>query len=265
MTTENQEFEIKPGFYEKDNKLVYILENGDYFELDFDNLKNEHAIKNNIKSDDAMTKKEEIEEEEEETKKTKKAKDLTGDEMMDGENKETPADGDDDDVENKIKGDPYQDGDKKKGEKFQKKGGVKDKTDISDLVEMIKNLQKDNLQMKEVLDKNVDLFNKAAKSQEAKDMEELKEIQTLLQEKPYHMPLETIKDFTLEELQDKKAFVDNLQIIQDFYKTGHLTHEDVDKTIFDFQVSADQDPRAGVLAKAQANYAKSTDFGGVAK
>ncbi len=35
----NGKQEIKAGFYQKDNKLVYVQENGDYFDVDFDKLK----------------------------------------------------------------------------------------------------------------------------------------------------------------------------------------------------------------------------------
>ncbi len=119
------------------------------------------------------------------------------------------------------------------------------KKTIEDLLSRIDQLEKSS-RKKEVF------LKKYAKS-------ELKRIHDLLQEKPYSLDFEDIKSLTLQELKDKKAIYDTLPIVRDFSEPERLTHENVDKNIFDLQTTAPDDSRTGVLQKAQEKF--KTDFG----
>ena len=247
--------------FEVDGKLILKHQtSGKIIELDFEE-KNKNLtkngkknIKNKIKSDAIMS--------EEEEKKEPKTEDLTEDaktEIRDGQKVKTEAEGDDDEVEEKIKGDPYQDGDKEKGEKFEK--NKKDKKDMM-YEKIIEDLSKRLDQLETDAKTNEGLLSKVAKGQEAKDITDLNNLKELLQVKPYEVPLETMKDMNLEDLAKQKLFLDNLPHVKDFYESDefdeHLTHEDVNKYAFDMNETKD-DFRADILGTAQGKFA--SDFG----
>lgn len=236
------DFPFPYEIYDADGKLVIKhIESGMVGELDFDITKTKNLTKNekklikNKKESDTILKKKKIEDLEEDAKT----------EVKDGQKVKVEAEGDDDDVEGKIKGDPYQDGDKKKGEKF-----VKSK-DFEAIMERLA-----------VLESREDMYQKLALKQEdndAKDMEDLKEI---LSQVPYEVPLEIMNDMSLEALVTQKAFMDNLPHVKDFVLDEEpISFRDIDKG--SIEIDMNNDPRSLILKDAQARFV--SDFGGVKK
>ena len=289
---EDQKDDSRLDFYKQDGNLVIVdsVDNKVYTikgeELDFEITKNQNLnkneektpIKNKIKSDAIMNdekkepktedmsekneKKMKYEDEDEDEDKEKK-KDMTKDaktEIIDGQHVKTEAEGDDDRVEYKIKGDPYNE-----TESYDKKHdkGI-------DVADMIKLIEAQETRINE-LEKSKDLISKLAKNQEANDMAEKDKIQGDLQEDPYGLALDTIKDLTLEQLRAKKESYDQLPMIQDFFKSDeYLTHEDVNRNAVDMAPLGKTDGRDMVLQKAQTTFKDNIgekryeqDFGGM--
>lgn len=266
----NQEDQDKFDFpfpyevFDDNGKLILKhLDTGMVGELDFDinqNLKKseEKQILKIKKSDTIMKKKKDKTEETEDTKDTE---DLIEEdakmEIKDGQKVKVEAEGDDDEVEEKIKGDPYQDGNKKKGEKFVK--GNKDTVDINtDLLKRIEALEAES-KAKDVV------YGKLAKKQEANDASDLEELKEVLQVKPYEVPLETMKDMSLEDLTKQKEFLDALPHIKDFYESDPLTYEDVNRIAVDMGGAQRADPRTSVLEKAQVKFVSDMSHRGAKK
>lgn len=112
----NENKEIKAGFYQKDNKLVYVQANGDYFDVDFDKLKEKAKESSRLKEILSGLKVRMFDLE----AKNKKL-DAQADEMIDGQKKasfaltteelEALADEDElDELEERVVGDPYNEG-----------------------------------------------------------------------------------------------------------------------------------------------------------
>ena len=82
----------------------------------------------------------------------------------------------------------------------------------------------------------------------------------ILQEKPYGIPLEKMKDLTLEQLKNHKDFADGTEFIRDFHESkDYLTHEDVNKYAFDMVTEGKEDYRSPILQAAQSKF--ESDFG----
>ena len=249
-----------------DGKLVLKhRESGKIIEVDFDtnqNLtkNNEQPIKNKKKSEDIMDKEEtKTEETESETDKTKKdtTEDIKG--VVDGQTINTPAEGDDYEAGDKVRGDPYNE-----TEHYVKKGDMEDmiKRITQDLMDKI-------VQGKlEPLQKDLESYRK---DKEIKEEAEEKDLIEVLQKEPYGLKMDSIEDLTLVQLREKKATYDELPMIKDFYQENrHLTHEQVSTYAFDMTPSNDNfDFKSTIFKAAQHDFVNDLgedrykkDFGG---
>lgn len=216
-------------------------------------------MNNKKKSDETMEKEEKTEETE--VKKEIKT-DVKG--VIDGQEVNTPAEGDDYEAGDKVKGDPYNE-----TEHYSKK----------DMEDMIKQITTDVI--KNALDGKLSAFEEKLnkdlapikEKQKIEAENEKKDLVSLLQKDPYKLSVDTIKDLTLEELKTKKDTFDQLPMIQDFFKENqHITHEQVNKYAFDMQSPEDRiDSRTAIFQKAQKTFIThdlgeekyKQDFGGM--
>jgi len=187
-------------------------ERGNLFKLDFD--KNKNLTKTDLKQKEEKTMGKD--------KKKKKVK-------IENPNEGTSEEVMDDDLDEKIKGDPYKEEDKlKKGK--DKKEDVEDVEEstipISTVKDMIAEAVKDAV---EPLKKDLEEYNKDKVEIEAKRKEDL--LSELIQE-PYGLPEELIKDMCYKELSVQKAIRENSADFNEFGAYS-LTHEDVDTKLFD--------------------------------
>ena len=107
--------------------------------------------------------------------------------------------------------------------------------------------------------KNEPLLSKIAKETESKDAKDFEDLQEVLQKEPYEVSKEKIEGKDLAWLRDKKDFLDSLPMIKDFYENEPITHEDVNKHLFDFEPIQD-DPVGEIFNKTQMRTKRTLDF-----
>ena len=132
-----------------------------------------------------------------------------------------------------------------------------------DLVEIpiktFEDLQQRIVQLEESAKRSEDLLSKYKEENEVKEAKDFEELAAVLEKEPYSVPKETIEGKDLAWLKDKKDFLDSLPMIQDFFKEKALTHEDVNKYLFDFEPQS-QDPMDLVFNDAQQKGKIALDF-----
>lgn len=203
--------------------------------------------------------------------------DLTEDKMeiKDGQKVKTEAEGDDDDAEGKIRGDPYNQEEKFKKEangdpsKDQKK--EKKKMDMDDVLATLQSLvvKFDTVEKQlQERDKSIEFLLQEKKTQEQNKAHDLREI---LSQAPYNIPMEDMKEIPLEKLKEQKAFIDKMPMVKDFRdemesnafeehynNKARITHEDVTKVDFSSMNDQPIDARDLVIRKARDKHQKDT-------
>jgi hypothetical protein len=203
--------------------------------------------------DDNMGKKEKKMEEkeydnEEENDKEMDMKTEDSKKVINGVVMDTPAEGDDDRIEDKIMGSNL----------FGTEHYVQ-KCDFNDLSENVNKLT-------DMFSKITPLIERIAKKEEDADNKLRNDLLETLTQDPYNFPKEKIQDFSVERLQEQKDLVDSLPMIQDYKRSQPLTHEDVNKHFTDFEIPQTESPALRVLQKYQGIYNRNiSDMGSISK
>lgn len=201
----------------------------------------QNNIKNKIKDDD--------------TKMTDDTnKDLTTDskKIIDGQEVDTPAEGDDYEAGDKVKGDPYNE-----TERYDKTEKKEKKTDMEDFKkELMKEVQE---VIKNALNPIQTDMEDYRKEKESKDANEKRDLIETLSNKPYEISIDLIKDLTLEQLKQRKETYDMLPMIKDYFEEEdvYLTHRDVKKNAFDMTPSEGRESakaKSAVLDRAKQHF-----------
>jgi hypothetical protein len=137
---------------------------------------------------------------------------------------------------------------------------TKKKDTIEVPIETMEDLLKRMDDLESKAKENEPMLTKIAEDNKAKDAKDFEDLQESLQKEPYNVPKDTIEGKDLAWLKDKKDFLDSLPMIQDFIREQPLTHEDVNKHLFDFE-SPQNDPLAEVFSRAQQDFKRANDFG----
>lgn len=201
------------GFIKLKDQLYYIDDVGDMFEVnekqDFDNTEQEiieQAIKNKKQSEDTMT-----------------------DDNIEEDTSENPVlDGDEDQEEASEQ-------EKKQVAKIDVKEEVPKEKPVFDMEAINAIIEK---KIAEATTDYAEEIQKLKDEREAKDAVKRKDLQELLVKAPYGYSEEKVKDMSLIELEHDKRAIEGTTLFKDFQEANKeepISHEDVDKSLFESQ------------------------------